>query len=403
MNFIFISPNFPTNYHQFVTALKHNGVNVLGIGDCPYDLLCDELKRDLTEYYRVDSMNDYEQMVKAVAFFTFKYGRIDWLESNNEYWLENDAKLREDFNIKTGNHSHQMEGLRYKSKMKAFYQKAGVKTARYALVDTLANALAFAKKVGLPIIIKPDNGMGACGTHKIKTFKQLKEFFTHPEYFDHPLIMEEFIEGHLVSFDGIANSNRDIIYASAHSYPTPIMTVLQEQTDFFFYSFPQIPTPLYEAGKATVKAFASASRFFHMEFFILNKDKRGLGKKGDVLGLEVNMRPPGGLAPELFNYAGDINIYQAWADMVCFDSTTQVAKNPRYCAVYCARRYNHTYKKTNGIIEAKYRNNIVNTLEVDKGISDCMGDYAFIARFDTIDQAQKFIEDVTEVKVTCIH
>ena len=31
-NFIFISPNFPTNYWQFCRELKNNGLNVLGIG-----------------------------------------------------------------------------------------------------------------------------------------------------------------------------------------------------------------------------------------------------------------------------------------------------------------------------------------------------------------------------------
>ena len=36
-NFIFISPNFPTNYWKFCAELKKNGMNVLGIGDCPYD------------------------------------------------------------------------------------------------------------------------------------------------------------------------------------------------------------------------------------------------------------------------------------------------------------------------------------------------------------------------------
>ena len=48
MNFIFISPQFPKHYWQFCDRLKKNGVNVLGIGDSPYDSLRDELKRDLT-------------------------------------------------------------------------------------------------------------------------------------------------------------------------------------------------------------------------------------------------------------------------------------------------------------------------------------------------------------------
>ena len=37
-NFIFISPNFPTNYWQFCHELKNTGMNVLGIGDQPYDV-----------------------------------------------------------------------------------------------------------------------------------------------------------------------------------------------------------------------------------------------------------------------------------------------------------------------------------------------------------------------------
>lgn len=32
-NFIFISPNFPSNYWKFCRELQNNGVRVLGIGD----------------------------------------------------------------------------------------------------------------------------------------------------------------------------------------------------------------------------------------------------------------------------------------------------------------------------------------------------------------------------------
>ena len=96
MNLVFISPHFPATYSHFCAGLRANGVNVLGIADAPYESLSNELKESLTEYYRVDNMEDYEQMFKAVAFLSYKYGKIDWIESNNEYWLEQDAKLRED-------------------------------------------------------------------------------------------------------------------------------------------------------------------------------------------------------------------------------------------------------------------------------------------------------------------
>ena len=101
MNFVYISPNFPANHRFFCKHLKKNGVTVLGIGDCPYDNLHPELKESLNEYYKVSSLEHYDEVYRAVAFFIHKYGRIDYLESNNEYWLEQDAALRKDFNITT--------------------------------------------------------------------------------------------------------------------------------------------------------------------------------------------------------------------------------------------------------------------------------------------------------------
>ena len=53
MNVVFISPHFPEYYHNFCSRLKDRGVNVLGVGDCPYDMISDETKNSLTEYYYV--------------------------------------------------------------------------------------------------------------------------------------------------------------------------------------------------------------------------------------------------------------------------------------------------------------------------------------------------------------
>ncbi len=117
-NFIFISPGFPGNYENFCMALRADGVNVLGIGDAPYDSLSPRLRYTLTEYYRVENMEDYDAMFRAVAYLSFRHGKIDWLESNNEYWLMQDARLREDFHITTGLQPKDMGPLKYKSLMK---------------------------------------------------------------------------------------------------------------------------------------------------------------------------------------------------------------------------------------------------------------------------------------------
>ena len=155
-NFIFISPNFPTNYWQFCRELKNNGMNVLGIGDAPYEELTKELRDSLCDYYKVSSLENYDEVHRAVAYFIHKYGRIDWLESNNEYWLEKDAALRTDFNIQSGFQVSDMERIKHKSKMKQYYEKVGIPVARYYMVKTLAGCRSFIKKVGYPVVVKPD-------------------------------------------------------------------------------------------------------------------------------------------------------------------------------------------------------------------------------------------------------
>ena len=137
MNFVYISPQFPRTYWNFCDRLHKSGVNVLGIGDASFDTLEEELKDALTEYYRVDSMEDYDQVFRAVAYFSFKYGKIDWIESNNEYWLAQDAQLRTDFNIRTGVQADEVSHFRSKSEMKLYFRIANVPTPRQIKVTNL--------------------------------------------------------------------------------------------------------------------------------------------------------------------------------------------------------------------------------------------------------------------------
>ena len=73
-----------------------------------YEALSPIVREALTEYYRVDDMHDYDQLVRALGYFTHKYGKLDRCESLNEYWLATEARLRDDFNI-MGIRGHQID------------------------------------------------------------------------------------------------------------------------------------------------------------------------------------------------------------------------------------------------------------------------------------------------------
>ena len=394
MNIIFISPGFPRNYEYFCAALAENGATVLGIGDEPYDELSGSLKASLTEYYKVGSMENYDEMVRAVGFFTFKYGKIDWLESNNEYWLETDAALRTDFNIVTGQKTSDMEKIKHKSAMKAYYQVAGIPVARYHLVDTLENGLKFVEKVGYPVVVKPDNGVGAAATYKLENEEQLRAFYAGGWATQY--IMEEFIEGEICSYDSIINSDGVPLLETGNITPVSIMDLVNEKGDTFFYIVKELAPDVRAAGRACVSAFGVRSRCTHLEFFRLTKDHPALGKKGTIVGLEVNMRPSGGFTPEMINYACSTNFYRDWADMVCFDRLTLPDYPKKYFAAHYGRRKEHSYRYSHEEIMSRWGENVMESGVLDPALATAMGDIFYIARFETEEEMNRWRAEMGE-------
>lgn len=393
-NFIFISPAFPGNYENFCIALKANGVNVLGIGDTPYDLLSPNLKSTLTEYYRVENMENYEDMFRAVAFLSFRHGKIDWLESNNEYWLEQDARLREDFHITTGLQPKDMSMIKYKSKMKAGYQKAGVPAARYHLVHELKDALAFIKEVGYPVIVKPDCGVGASDTWKVKNEQDLKSFFCNlPSV---PYIMEEFVPGEICSYDAIVNSKGNILFETGNISPISIMDCVNEHESIHFYIVDKLAEDLKAYGRACIKAFRVRSRFVHLEFFRLTSDHPYLGKKGQVVGLEVNMRPSGGPTPDMINFAYSTNCYQHYADMMVYDRLLHKSKStPCFCA-FVGRWKEVPYIHSHQDIINTFKEQLKMVEELPDVLAHGMGNFMYLAKLETKEERDAFFQYALE-------
>ncbi len=399
MNFVFVSPHFPFNYYRFCKALRKNGVKVFGIADMPYESLPNQVKESLDDYYFVHDLKNYDEKYRAVAYFISKHGRIDFLESNNEFWLQDDAKLREDFNIKTGPKLDQIKFFRHKSLMKQKYELANVKTARWHLVESKQGCLDFIKEVGYPVIVKPDDGVGSSFTYKISNDQQLEDFLIkkETEFRDRPYIMEEYIDGELISLDGVCDSNGNIIFPTHHVFPLPIMDIVVEYTDVYYYTSKTIPTDLLNSAQRILHAFGAKSRFFHLEFFRLIKDSK-LGKKGDIYGLEVNMRAPGGYTPDMIDFAYSVDIYQIWADIIAFNENREYTQYPHYYCAYVGRRYNGSYIHSMNDIRKKYYLNICYVDDNPPVLADGLGDYFAMAKFDTLQEVDDYFKYSLERK-----
>lgn len=393
MNFIFISPHFPYTYWEFCYRLKQNGVTVLGVADAPYDSLRNELKESLTEYYRVNSLENYEEVYRAVAYFAFRYGHIDWIESNNEYWLEQDARLRTDFNITTGLQTDRIRSIKEKSEMKKYYAKGNIPTARQIRAsEGLTPVRDFVRLTGYPIIAKPDVGVGASDTHKINDDEQLRSFFNNVSNYKN-YVVEEFITGEICSYDAVIDANGNPLFESMTVWPPSIMDIVNHQLDLSYYVDKDIPDTLRQLGQRTVKAFGIWNRFVHLEFFRLDSDREGLGRKGDFVALEVNMRPAGGYTPDMINYAHSTDVYKIWADMVAFGERRTSQGHQQYCA-FASRRDIHSYVHSHEDVLNRYGDRIVMCERMPELFSAAMGQQMYTVRLNSLEEVNDFVEFV---------
>ena len=388
MNYVFISPAYPVTCTQFIDRLHMHGVNVLGIGDVPYDTLNDQLKGALMEYYYVDTLEDYDQVYRAVAFFIHKYGRIDWLESLNEYWLPVDARLRTDFNIAVGTREDGIGNLVRKSCMKRVFLDAKIPTARQHIVSDLDAAQAFVKQVGYPVIVKPDIGVGANGAMKINNEEDLLSFYRElPEI---PYVMEEFLSGDICTYDAILDADCEPIFESTCTYP-PVIDAVLNNDEIKFYTVAEVPEQLKEFGRKAAKAFGADRRFVHFEFINITKDYEGIGKAGDYAIMEVNMRPAGGHDPDMMNYAQSIDVFDIYARMVTGDEAAETEEIPEhYFCAYAARRDGGSYTHSPEEIAERYGNDIVMQEEMPPIDWPSMGRYVYMAKFKEKEDMEQY-------------
>ncbi|MBI5896315.1 MAG: carboxylate--amine ligase [Desulfobacterales bacterium] len=382
MNVIYMSPDFPPQYHQFCLHLKAAGANVLGIADAPYDQLAPEVRQALTEYYRVDDMHDYDQLVRACGYFTHRYGKLGRLDSLNEYWLETEARLRDDFNI-FGIRSDAIGHIRRKSLMKEKFRAAGAAVADGRVVHTPAEARALIAETGYPVVAKPDAGVGALNTYRLDNDRDLAAFFQNKPPV--PYIVEAFVRGDICSFDGLADRDGRLVFHTSHLFSQGIMETVNEARHVSYYSLRELPPALEALGRRCVQSFDVRERFFHIEFFQTGPEQ--------YVGLEVNMRPPGGYTTDMFNYACDIDIYRAWARLLALGDA-DLKYTRKYHCCYASRKQQLNYRHGHEEILARYGDRIVQVVRVPGVFSSALGDIGYIFRspdMDVVEEVTTFI------------
>ena len=180
MDLLYISPEFPPNYAHFIEHLHSLDVRVWGLGESEFYFMPANLRSALCWYVRAD-LNNADAVQHALDELLVQKknsgqgGNFNLVESHNEQWMTLEGMINEKYNIE-GIKKQDLPRLKKKSIMKQLFENCGLPVARGELITDINRSLELADTLGYPLILKPDEGVGAGGIYRVDTKNQLKSY-----------------------------------------------------------------------------------------------------------------------------------------------------------------------------------------------------------------------------------
>lgn len=384
MRILYLSPGFPPNSHLFCVAAHARGASVVAIGDMPEHALPPEARQALDDYVFAPRMGDYNVLLEIAKSLVAAHGRIDFVESNGEHWLEVEGRLRDDLGIE-GLSAQDVRRLRSKLAMAVAFASADVPFPPGIRCSSPAAVKEFAATHGYPLVFKPDSGSGAMSTFRVSHDAELDAALRQP-LDGH--IVQPFIEGGIVTFDGLVDRSGRIVFCTSHAYDRGIMEVRTGTLDGFYYSQRTIAPALEALGRRALAAFGLRQRFFHLEFFAR--------PDGAYVALEMNVRPPGGFTTDMMNHACDIDVYALWACVLLDESLDDFSYERKFHTAHAGRRHERTYHYSPEALIERLGATLVLVQPIPDAFASTMGNTMYLLRhrqlealLDAIDMVQQ--------------
>ena len=388
MEFLYLSPEFPPNYANFIVQLKRAGANVWALGEADFYALPERLRSAIRYYVRTDLSSipaverALEELLYAKVALNTPHG-FDAVESHNENWLTLEAHINHILNI-PGLRPGQLKRLKRKSAMKEQFVACGLNVAQGERFSGVADGLELAGKIGFPLILKPDEGVGAANIYKVTDSMQLEALLQRlqADYF-----MEAYIDAPIVSYDGLTDWDGNLLFESSLTYGDGVLDYVHGK-DTFFYTQRRIPEPLVMIGPQLVNVFDIRRKFFHFEFFLM----------GDtVMPIEINCRPPGGAILDMMNYSVDDDLYAAYARMITGRSRVGVQADKLYYCAYVGRR-DRDYAFSHDQLRHRLGDALVEYGENPFIFQKAMSRYRYLIRSSSLQRLMTMAGDVQRIR-----
>jgi phosphoribosylaminoimidazole carboxylase (NCAIR synthetase) len=320
---VFIAPRFLENTNRYVAAFAAlDAVTLSVISMDPEEAIPAGLRPRIAGHYRVADPGDVGQLTAAVRAIARGVGRVDRLAAALEQLQLPMAEVRDAVGIE-GLSAKTARAFRDKDRMKEVLRAAGVPVARSALARSLAEVRAFVAEVGLPVIVKPQAGLGSRATHRIETANELAALT--PPTAARPLQVEEFVRAREHTCETVTIRGVPVWRSGTRYFPSPL-EVLETPWVQYCVLLPREDddpnwTGFHPTNAAALTALfgdqagtAAGTALTHMEWF----------RKGDGAALvnEVGVRPPGVHIMPLMSLTHGTDMFADWARLIALDAFT---------------------------------------------------------------------------------
>ncbi|MDQ3032638.1 MAG: ATP-grasp domain-containing protein [Myxococcota bacterium] len=321
---VFVAPRFLENTMRFVRAFASlEGVRTSLISEDPEDALPDAIRARIAGHYRVGDPMSASEIERATRAIAKAVGPVDRLTGALEQLQMPLAAVRDAVGIE-GMSVEVARNFRDKDRMKQVLRDAGVPVAKSRLCASDAELRAFVREVGLPIVCKPQAGLGSKATHRIESEADLDALAAiglapRPSA---PLQAEEFVRAREHTCETVTIRGEPVWRSGTRYFPSPLEVIEapwiqycvllpREVDDPTFTRFHPINTAALRALGCTG---AAGTALTHMEWF--------LREDGEMLVSEVGARPPGVHIMPLNAVAHELDVYGAWAELIALDRWT---------------------------------------------------------------------------------
>ena len=244
-------------------------------------------------------------------------------------------------------------------------------------------------EIGLPMIAKPDNGVGAAATFKLEKENDINHFKAE---WDHSTVyfFEKFVtSSEICTFDGLVDKDGKIVFSTTFDYAYTPLDLMIYKMDNSYYVLKDMEPKLRKYGEAIVKEFGMKERFFHIEFF----------REGDdYIAIEYNNRPAGGFTIDVYNFAHSLDLYRGYAAIVAGEKFPTSEFEPQYCLA-TSRRANAHYVYSEEDLLAKYSQQFKVKKIMPAAFAELQGDYLYMLTTPSRQEMDQMIADFGQRQV----